>query len=164
MTAASLTVADAETSVPLKRRLKRAERARQLKALALVLPLLLFLLFTFAGPIAGMLWHDGVAEDRLRELLGQWARDHLNGPKKTVFDFRRIAKSIAKKQRDPEAHIEVEDVDTDAESAQASEILWASLTSGTLPAPYAACILVLNISIGPPIGWTIMTLPVPLPM
>ncbi len=49
-------VAGAE--VPLKRRLKRAERARQLKALALVLPLLLFLLFTFLGPIAGMLWRS----------------------------------------------------------------------------------------------------------
>lgn len=46
------------TGVPLKRRLKRAERARQFKALALVLPLLLFLLFTFLGPIAGMLWRS----------------------------------------------------------------------------------------------------------
>ena len=58
MTAAFLTGADARTEVPLKRRLKRSERARQIKALALVLPLLLFLLFTFAGPIAGMLWRS----------------------------------------------------------------------------------------------------------
>ena len=56
MMAASPTGADASTEVPLKRRLRRAERRRQVKALALVLPLLLFLLFTFAGPIAGMLW------------------------------------------------------------------------------------------------------------
>ena len=56
MTDALLTGADASTEVPLKRRLRRAERTRQVKALALVLPLLLFLLFTFAGPIAGMLW------------------------------------------------------------------------------------------------------------
>ena len=54
MTEAFLTSADAPTDVPLKRRLKQAERARQVKALALVLPLLAFLLFTFLGPIAGM--------------------------------------------------------------------------------------------------------------
>lgn len=58
MTAAFVAGADAPTEVPLKRRLKRAERARQFKALALVLPLLLFLLFTFLGPIAGMLWNS----------------------------------------------------------------------------------------------------------
>ena len=56
MTAAFFTGADTPTEVPLKRRLKRAERGRQFKALALVLPLLLFLLFTFVGPLAGMLW------------------------------------------------------------------------------------------------------------
>ena len=58
MTAAFVAGADASSEVPLKRRLKRAERARQFKALALVLPLLLFLLFTFLGPIAGMLWRS----------------------------------------------------------------------------------------------------------
>src|SRR4029077_4020192 len=56
MTDAFLTGANAPTEVSLKRRLKQAERARQVKALALVLPLLAFLLFTFLGPIAGMLW------------------------------------------------------------------------------------------------------------
>ena len=39
MTNAFLTSADAPTKVSLKRRLKRAERARQVEALALVLPL-----------------------------------------------------------------------------------------------------------------------------
>ncbi|HEX9589687.1 MAG TPA: ABC transporter permease [Bradyrhizobium sp.] len=58
MTAAFFTGADTPTEVPLKRRLKRAERGRQFKALALVLPLLLFLLFTFLGPLAGMLWRS----------------------------------------------------------------------------------------------------------
>ena len=68
MTDASLTSADAPTGVPLKRRLKRAERARQVSALALVLPLLAFLLFTFLGPIAGMLWR--AVEDReVRQVL-----------------------------------------------------------------------------------------------
>ncbi|MBR0801308.1 ABC transporter permease [Bradyrhizobium jicamae] len=56
MTEALLTGVDAPTGVPLRRRLKRAERARQVKALALVVPLLLFLLLTFVGPIASMLW------------------------------------------------------------------------------------------------------------
>lgn len=54
MTAAFVAGAD----VPLKRRLIRAERARQLRALGLVLPLLLFLLLTFLGPLAGMLWRS----------------------------------------------------------------------------------------------------------
>src|SRR5260370_7028313 len=58
MTAAFFTGADTPTEVPLKRRLKRAERGRQFKALALILPLLLFLLFTFLGPLAGMLWRS----------------------------------------------------------------------------------------------------------
>ncbi|HYD68146.1 ABC transporter permease [Azospirillum sp.] len=44
--------------ISLKRRLRRAERARQFKALALVLPLLAFLLFTFLIPIGGMLWRS----------------------------------------------------------------------------------------------------------
>ncbi|MCG5242490.1 ABC transporter permease [Azospirillum doebereinerae] len=49
-------VAGAE--MPLKRRLKRAERARQFRALGLVAPLLLFLMFTFVVPIAGMIWRS----------------------------------------------------------------------------------------------------------
>ncbi|WP_431855648.1 ABC transporter permease [Azospirillum sp.] len=44
--------------IPLKRRLRRAERARQLKALGLVVPLLVFLLFTFLVPLGGMLWRS----------------------------------------------------------------------------------------------------------
>ncbi|WFU42914.1 ABC transporter permease [Bradyrhizobium sp. CB82] len=68
MTEAFLTSADAPTDVPLKRRLKRAERARQVKALSLVLPLLAFLLFTFLGPIAGMLWH-AVDDWEVRQVL-----------------------------------------------------------------------------------------------
>src|SRR5437773_10815235 len=70
MTAVSFTGADASTEVPLKRRLKRAERGRQFKALALVLPLLLFLLFTFLGPLAGMLWRS-VDDWEVRRVLPQ---------------------------------------------------------------------------------------------
>ena len=68
MTTRPLTSADASTEVPLKRRLRRAERTRQIKALALVLPLLVFLLFTFAGPIAGMLWRS-VDDREVRQVL-----------------------------------------------------------------------------------------------
>ncbi|MGX8013645.1 ABC transporter permease [Mesorhizobium sp. ORM8.1] len=58
MTTALLTGTDAKADISLKRQLKRAERARQLKALAMILPLLAFLLFTFLGPISGMLWRS----------------------------------------------------------------------------------------------------------
>jgi len=68
MTNAFLTSADAPTKVSLKRRLKRAERARQVEALALVLPLFAFLLFTFLGPIAGMLWRS-VDDREVRQAL-----------------------------------------------------------------------------------------------
>src|SRR3982074_2173528 len=68
MTAAFSAGADTPTEVPLKRRLKRAERGRQFKALALVLPLLLFLLFTFLGPLAGMLWRS-VNDWEVRQVL-----------------------------------------------------------------------------------------------
>jgi putative spermidine/putrescine transport system permease protein len=47
-----------DADVPLKRRLKRAESARQFKALGLVLPLLLFLLICFLVPVAGMVWRS----------------------------------------------------------------------------------------------------------
>ena len=58
MTTAFLTGAAARPDISLKRQLKRAERARQIKALGLILPLLAFLFFTFVGPIAGMLWRS----------------------------------------------------------------------------------------------------------
>ncbi|MEY9122983.1 ABC transporter permease [Bradyrhizobium yuanmingense] len=70
MTASPAIGADTQTEVPLKRRLRRAERTRQVRALALVLPLLLFLLFTFAGPIAGMLWRS-VEDWEVRQVLPQ---------------------------------------------------------------------------------------------
>ena len=68
MMAPFFTGADTPTEVPLTRRLKRADRGRQFKALALVLPLLLFLLFTFVGPLAGMLWRS-VDDWEVRQVL-----------------------------------------------------------------------------------------------
>ncbi len=52
----------------LKRRLRKAERSRQLGALALVLPLLAFRLVTFLVPISGMLWR-AVEDEDVRQVL-----------------------------------------------------------------------------------------------
>ncbi|MDR3518054.1 MAG: ABC transporter permease [Azospirillaceae bacterium] len=54
--------AAAEPPLSLKTRLRRSERARQWRALALILPLLLFLIVTFVVPIGSMLWRS--VEDR----------------------------------------------------------------------------------------------------
>ncbi|WP_029009908.1 ABC transporter permease [Azospirillum halopraeferens] len=77
-------IADAG-EVPLALRLRRAERMRRMKALALVVPLLLFLLFTFLVPIAGMLWRSvddwEVAQvlPRTVAALGAWDGRDLPG-------------------------------------------------------------------------------------
>lgn len=52
----------------LKVQLRRAEQRRRLAAVGLVLPLLLFLLFTFAIPIGGMLWR-AVADPEIAQIL-----------------------------------------------------------------------------------------------
>lgn len=54
--------AAASSGSSLQSRLRRAERAKRLRAFGLVLPLLGFLLFTFLIPIGGMLWRS--VEDR----------------------------------------------------------------------------------------------------
>lgn len=46
------------TAVPLRRRLRVAERRRQLTAIALVLPLFIFILVSFILPIGQMLWYS----------------------------------------------------------------------------------------------------------
>jgi putative spermidine/putrescine transport system permease protein len=90
MTDALLTGANASTGVPLKRRLRRAERTRQVKALALVLPLLVFLLFTFAGPIAGMLWR-AVDDREVRQVLPQTVAALANWDGKDLPDEKAYA-------------------------------------------------------------------------
>ncbi|HYD30057.1 MAG TPA: ABC transporter permease [Azospirillaceae bacterium] len=80
-------IAFVESEVPLKVRLKRAERARHLKALALVAPLLLFLAFTFLVPIGGMLWRSVEDTDVPRTLprtiaaLATWDGKDVPGEK-----------------------------------------------------------------------------------
>ncbi|CAH2599916.1 Spermidine Putrescine ABC transporter permease component potB (TC_3.A.1.11.1) [Rhodovastum atsumiense] len=57
------------TAIPsLKLRLRRAERARQRRHAALILPLLVFLAFTFIIPIGTMLWHSVEDSDVARVL------------------------------------------------------------------------------------------------
>src|ERR1700716_4589436 len=90
MTAAFLTGADTPIEVPLKRRLKRAERGRQFKALALVLPLLLFLLFTFLGPLAGMLWRS-VDDWEVRQVLPHTVAARADWDGKDVPDEKAYA-------------------------------------------------------------------------
>nr|MDA3858000.1 ABC transporter permease [Roseovarius sp.] len=48
----------AADGTPLKRSLRRALRAQKLRALALIAPLLLFVLLTFIAPIADMLFRS----------------------------------------------------------------------------------------------------------
>jgi putative spermidine/putrescine transport system permease protein len=54
----------------LKKQLKQAERLRRLAALALVAPLGLFILFTFAVPLAGIAWRS-VNDADVRRVLPQ---------------------------------------------------------------------------------------------
>ena len=57
-----------EDGVPLKVALKRAERSRNLKALALVAPLFLFILLTFAAPIGLLLYRAIYDPDLMNNL------------------------------------------------------------------------------------------------
>jgi putative spermidine/putrescine transport system permease protein len=57
VTAATTLIRTAD-GVPLKRKLKRVERTRKLRAFGLVAPLLLFIVLTFAWPIGSMLFRS----------------------------------------------------------------------------------------------------------
>jgi len=57
--------------IPLKQKLQRVERARKLRALGLVLPLLLFILVSFVMPIASMLWNSVYDPEDISEHLPQ---------------------------------------------------------------------------------------------
>ena len=94
--------------VPLKIRLRRAERMRKLKAIGLILPLFLFLIFTFVLPI-GFLLALSVQNPEIRtvlprttEALRAWDGEELPGPDvlvpfteevKTAKENRSIART-----------------------------------------------------------------------
>lgn len=90
MTTAFLTRADAPADAPLARHLRRAERAHRIKALALVLPLLAFLLFTFLIPIAGMLWRS-VDDWEVRRVLPETVAALANWDGKDTPDEKAYA-------------------------------------------------------------------------
>ncbi len=79
----------ADEAAALGRRLVRAERRARLRAFALVAPLLGFLAFTFAAPLASMLWRAvadpelGAALPRTGPLLRAW--DGRGMPGETIF-------------------------------------------------------------------------------
>lgn len=85
----STAIADAHDTAALKRRLKAAERWRQLKSAGLVAPLLGFILVFFLLPIAGMLWraidnHEvAAALPRMTAAIAQWNGNEL--PDEPVF-------------------------------------------------------------------------------
>jgi len=95
----ALRIADAEASgpvlaadgTPLKRSLSRALRMQKLRALALIAPLLIFVLITFIAPIADMLFrsveNDVVAETlpRTTPMLAEWDADSGTPPDPAVF-------------------------------------------------------------------------------
>ena len=79
----------ASSEISLQRRLRRAERAKRLRALGLILPLVGFLLFTFIIPIGGMLWRSVEDQDvaaalpRTMAALADWDRTAI--PDDPVF-------------------------------------------------------------------------------
>lgn len=86
----------------LKRQLRRAERRRRIVAVALVAPLIVFLIFTFAVPIFGMLWY-GVEDSEVALVLPHTiaALAHWDG--RTVPDeaaFRSLALDLQRAQDD----------------------------------------------------------------
>ena len=95
----ALRIADAESSgpvlaadgTPLKRSLNRALRVQKLRALALIAPLLLFIILTFVAPIVDMLFrsveNDIVSETLPRTVLAldDWDSDAEAVPGEPVF-------------------------------------------------------------------------------
>ena len=84
-------VPHAAEGTSLKKRLLRAERARKMRALALVVPLLIFVLVTFIAPIADMLFRSVenhiVSETLPRTVLAleDWDYGSSNVPGEDVF-------------------------------------------------------------------------------
>ncbi len=100
MTEAPASSAPAATG-QLRHQLRRAGRMRRLGALALVAPLLLFVLLTFAMPIAGMLWKSVDDRDVARIMprtvaaLAGWQ----GGGLPDAAAFRALAADLAEARR-----------------------------------------------------------------
>ena len=78
--------------MPLKRSLNRALRAQKIRALALIAPLLLFVLVTFIAPIGDMLFRSVENQivsntmPRTTEALQDWDSNAGELPSKEVFE------------------------------------------------------------------------------
>ncbi|MGJ8617148.1 MAG: ABC transporter permease [Sulfitobacter sp.] len=81
----------AADGTPLKKSLNRALRLQKMRALALIAPLLIFVLVTFVAPIADMLFrsveNDIVSDTlpRTTELLQEWDPESTTPPDESVF-------------------------------------------------------------------------------
>ena len=95
----------AADGTPLKRSLNRALRMQKLRALALIAPLLIFVLVTFIAPIADMLFRsveNQIVSDTLPETvvaLADWDPDSGVAPGEKVFDAFYVDLFIAEEQK-----------------------------------------------------------------
>jgi putative spermidine/putrescine transport system permease protein len=88
--------------VPLKVRLRRAERARRFKAFALVLPLFLYIVILFVLPIATMLF-NGVWDAKFAETMPQTVAALQGWDKQSIPDeaaFAAAAADLKQAQKD----------------------------------------------------------------
>ena len=95
----------AADGTPLKRSLARALRMQKLRALALIAPLLLFVLITFIAPIADMLFRsveNQIVSETLPETvvaLQSWDADSDTVPGEAVFAALYVDLFIAEEQK-----------------------------------------------------------------
>jgi len=91
------------SNIPLKVKLARAERGRKLKALGLVLPLFLFVVITFLGPLVMMVFKSVQNEEtfgrlnRTSEALAGW--DGADVPEEAAFAALAADLKDAQEQR-----------------------------------------------------------------
>ncbi|MGD9865600.1 MAG: ABC transporter permease [Pseudodonghicola sp.] len=91
---------------PLKRSLNRALRLQKLRALALIAPLLIFVLITFLAPIADMLFRsveNDIVADTLPETvvaLRSWDIDSPEPPAEAVFNGFYIDMVLAEEKKE----------------------------------------------------------------
>ncbi|GAA6200811.1 ABC transporter permease [Aquicoccus sp. SU-CL01552] len=90
---------------PLKRSLARALRMQKLRALALIAPLLIFILLTFIAPIADMLFRsveNQIVSETIPETvvaLADWDSEGGSPPAEPVFDALYVDLFIAEEQK-----------------------------------------------------------------
>ncbi|HVI49630.1 MAG TPA: ABC transporter permease [Candidatus Sulfotelmatobacter sp.] len=83
--------------IPLKTKLRRAERMRKITAFGLVAPLLFFVMLTFVIPIAGMLWRS-IDDTEFRKIMPQTVAVLADWDGKDLPDekaFRALAADLA---------------------------------------------------------------------